>query len=213
MRHYSLIDTLIKNVDTAVQTLLVPNHRASERPFPDSEISEKPMSVKQKKHVAGLMRVNHSGEVCAQGLYQGQALTAKLPDVREKMNQAALEEVEHLAWCEKRLSDLGYKPSVLNPLWYTASLTIGALAGAIGDKWSLGFVVETERQVTKHLESHLSKLPEQDAKSSAILEQMKEDEMLHADMALEAGGAELPLPVKHLMTLVSKLVTKTSYRI
>ncbi len=159
------------------------------------------------------MRVNHAGEVSAQALYQGQAFTAKLPNVREKMQQAAIEENDHLIWCEERLKELNSHTSLFNPLWYAGSFTIGALAGSAGDKWSLGFVVETENQVVRHLEQHLNSLPTSDAKSKAILEKMKEDELHHATMALESGAAELPKPAKLLMKLTSKIMTKTAYRI
>jgi ubiquinone biosynthesis monooxygenase Coq7 len=157
------------------------------------------------------MRVNHAGEIAAQGLYQGQAATAELPEVRAAMEQAAEEENDHLAWCEARLAELGSRPSVLGPLWYAGAFAIGAGAGLVGDRWSLGFVAETERQVVRHLEEHLGMLPADDARSRAILEQMKEDELAHGSAALEAGGAELPRPVKALMGLVSKLMTRGAY--
>lgn len=171
------------------------------------------MEPSQSKHIAGLMRINHTGEVCAQALYQGQALTAKLPGVRDKMQQAANEEVDHLAWCQQRLNELDSSTSVLNPLFYAASFGIGAAAGIAGDKWSLGFVAETEKQVCRHLQSHLEQIPIQDKKSRAILDQMNEDEAKHATDALAAGGAELPPPIKAAMTLMSKVMTKTTYRI
>ena len=157
------------------------------------------------------MRVNHSGEVCAQALYQGQALTARNPDVKTALEQAAWEETEHLNWTETRIAELGGRTSLLNPLWYTGSLALGALAGSLGDKWNLGFLAETERQVEQHLDSHLGRLPQQDEKSRAILEQMKSDEIQHATTALEHGGAELPLPVKTAMKLSSKIMTSTTY--
>jgi ubiquinone biosynthesis monooxygenase Coq7 len=157
------------------------------------------------------MRVNHSGEVCAQALYHGQALTAKLPTVREEMQQAALEEQDHLAWCEDRLHELNSKPSVLNPLWYGLSFGIGAAAGIAGDKWSLGFVVETEKQVCAHLEEHLQRIPINDERTHAILTQMHQDEDQHRQQAQDAGGAELPPPIKHLMGFISKIMTKTSF--
>ena len=159
------------------------------------------------------MRVNHSGEVCAQALYHGQALTAKLPSVRIEMEHAAQEEEDHLAWCEDRLKELNSMPSLLNPVWYSLSFAMGAAAGIAGDKYSLGFVAETERQVSEHLLSHLSQLPEQDQRSKAILEQMNSDELQHRDTALEAGGVDLPKPVQILMTVISKTMTKTSYYI
>tara|TARA_B100000446_G_scaffold39947_3_gene35514 strand:+ start:18182 stop:18661 length:480 start_codon:yes stop_codon:yes gene_type:complete len=159
------------------------------------------------------MRVNHAGEVCAQALYQGQAMTAKLPQVRQEMELAAEEEVDHLAWCQERIENLGSHTSLLNPLWYGMSFGIGATAGLISDRMSLGFVAATEDQVCKHLQDHLSELPEQDAKSRAVVEVMLEDEAKHAHSALEAGGHRFPAPVKGLMSLVSKAMTKTSYRI
>jgi ubiquinone biosynthesis monooxygenase Coq7 len=158
------------------------------------------------------MRVNHAGEVCAQALYQGQALTAKLPAVREEMEHAADEEIDHLAWCQERLQQLDSHPSLLNPLWYGLSFGIGAAAGKISDRISLGFVAATEDQVCKHLEDHLQRLPEQDERSRAVVEQMLVDEEKHAHSALNAGGMRFPAPVKGLMTLVSKAMTKTSYR-
>lgn len=207
----TLVDKVIGVVDVALRSLCVPLNRQSERCNPADGIAESVMTLEEKRHVAGLMRVNHSGEVCAQALYQGQALTAKLPFVKDKMDAAALDEVDHLAWCEARLRELGKAPSVLNPVWYSASLMIGVLAGLIGDKWSLGFVAETEKQVTEHLKNHMRRLPKQDLKTNAILHQMQIDETLHADVAIDAGAAPLPLVVKKGMQFVSKLMTKTSY--
>ena len=157
------------------------------------------MSEADKRHAAGLMRVNHSGEVCAQALYQGQALTARNPEAVRALIEASEEETEHLAWCEKRLNELGSHKSFLNPLWYAGSFTLGALAGALGDKWNLGFLAETEHQVEGHLNEHLSELPEQDAKSRAIVEQMKADEISHGETALNLGGVDLPLPLRTAM--------------
>ena len=157
------------------------------------------------------MRVNHTGEVCAQALYQGQALTAQLVEVRERMEQAAMEENDHLAWCEERMKTLGSHPSIFNPLFYTGAFAIGAVAGKVGDRWSLGFLAETEHQVVEHLDAHLQRLPTQDAPSRAILQQMKEDEARHATHALEAGGARLPLPVRLLMRGFAKAMTGTTY--
>jgi ubiquinone biosynthesis monooxygenase Coq7 len=171
------------------------------------------LSDDERKHAAGLMRVNHSGEVCAQALYQGQALTAKLPKVRLEMEQAAAEEVDHLAWCQERLDSLDSQPSLLNPLWYGLSFGVGAVAGLVGDKVSLGFVAATEEQVCKHLESHLQSLPAQDEKSRAVVGKMLEDEAKHAHAALDAGGVNFPAPVKGAMTLMSKLMTEASYKI
>lgn len=211
MRASGLIDTLICEIDGALRTLLPPKHRVSTRTSPAKILTENPLSASEKKHIAGLMRVNHSGEVCAQALYQGQALTAQLDEVKEQMSQAAAEETDHLAWCEQRLSELGSKPSLLNPFWYTGSLLIGALAGLAGDKISLGFVAETERQVSAHLQRHLQGIPSKDKKTKAILERMQDDEEHHAQAAIVAGAAELPYIIKQLMRSVSKVMTKSSY--
>ncbi|BCA93956.1 2-nonaprenyl-3-methyl-6-methoxy-1,4-benzoquinol hydroxylase [Legionella antarctica] len=181
------------------------------RPSPAHEIADHPLSSSAKKHIAGLMRVNHAGEVCAQALYQGQALTAQLTHIKQQMVQAAAEETDHLAWCEERLVELGSKPSVLNPIWYSGSLLLGALAGLAGDQISLGFVAETERQVTAHLQRHLQTIPIDDKKTKIILEKMQEDEEHHATLAVAAGAAELPYLIKQLMRVVSKLMTKSSY--
>lgn len=210
MRHYTAFDQLISQADHALRTVLG-KPVITERPDPSANIADTKLSDNERKHAAGLMRVNHSGEVSAQALYQGQALTARLEEVRASMERAALEENDHLAWTEKRLDDLGSRKSLLNPIWYTGSFAIGAFAGAIGDKWSLGFVAETEHQVIKHLDEHLAKLPGADARSRAILEQMKEDEAHHATVALEGGGAELPWPVKKIMQAMSKVMTTTAY--
>lgn len=211
-RNLTLLDQLLTQADRALRTI-AGNNAASTRNSPAQGIEEAELDGGETKHVAGLMRINHTGEVCAQGLYQGQALTAKLEQVRNKMQEASDEEEDHLAWCRGRLKELNSHTSTLNPLFYGASFGIGALAGLAGDKWSLGFVAETEKQVCKHLESHLQKLPSQDEKSKAILEQMKIDEAKHATTATEAGGASLPLPVKLGMTLMSKVMTKTTYHI
>ena len=206
------VDKLLIQADAALRTIFG-NPPLSGRPYPAAGCSEAELSEQEKKHTAGLMRVNHSGEVSAQGLYQGQALTAKLPRVRLKMEQAAIEENDHLVWCEQRLNDLDAHKSLLNPVWYTGSFLIGATAGMLGDKWSLGFVAETEHQVVRHLDEHLELLAEDDDCSRAILEQMKIDEAKHATTALHHGGAELPAPVKKLMGLMSKVMTGTAYRV
>ena len=211
-RDYTPLDRLLMNVDMAVRTVFG-RPQTTERPNPADVIEEAELNEDERRHVAGLMRINHAGEVCAQALYQGQALTARLPEVRESMERAALEENDHLDWCEGRVKELGSHTSLLNPFWYAGSFAIGALAGAAGDKWSLGFVAETEKQVVRHLDSHLQQLPPRDARSRAILEQMKEDELHHATIALEAGGAELPGPVRALMGLTSRIMTGTAYRI
>lgn len=198
------------NIDQGLRTV-VGKPLVTERPNPADPIAEGALSAPQKQLAARLMRVNHAGEVSAQALYQGQALAARGDEVKSQMERSAQEENDHLEWCEQRLKELDSRTSLLNPVWYTGSLAIGALAGWAGDKWSLGFVVETERQVEKHLDSHLQQLPADDAKSRAILEQMREDEIHHAATALNAGGAELPPPVKALMKLTSKVMTKTAY--
>ncbi len=204
-------DALILQVDKALRTVFATS--ASRRPYPDAGLAEAEMSEADKRHAAGLMRVNHSGEVCAQALYQGQALTARNPEAVRALIEASEEETEHLAWCEKRLDELGSHKSFLNPLWYAGSFTLGALAGALGDKWNLGFLAETEHQVEGHLNEHLSELPEQDVKSRAIVEQMKVDEMKHADTAIAHGGVPLPMPVRQAMQLTSKVLTFAAYRV
>ncbi|HEC30005.1 MAG TPA: 2-polyprenyl-3-methyl-6-methoxy-1,4-benzoquinone monooxygenase [Gammaproteobacteria bacterium] len=211
-RRYNPIDRLINNLDQAIHTLFG-KPDISERPYPAINIEESEMDASKISHVSGLMRINHTGEVCAQALYQGQAMTARLTHVRENMERAALEENDHLDWCNNRLQELGGHTSYLNPLWYLGSFTLGATAGLVGDKWSLGFVAETEKQVVKHLENHLQKIPENDQRSRAILEQMKIDEERHGTMALNAGGMELPEPVKKLMGLTSKVMTTLAYKI
>lgn len=208
-RRYSPLDQLLIHLDNAVRTVWGAP-AVTERSDPADAIPEGELSDAEKRLSAGLMRVNHAGEVSAQALYQGQSLTAKLPTVRKKMERAAREENDHLAWCERRLKVLDSRTSLLSPLWYGGSFAIGALAGLAGDKWSLGFVVETERQVVKHLEEHLQQLPTADHQSRAVLEQMKEDELHHATAALQAGGAELPAPVKKLMAATSKVMTTTA---
>lgn len=204
-------DAFILQFDKALRTVFA--KAPTRRPYPDTGIAEVEMSEAEKKHAAGLMRINHSGEVCAQALYAGQALTARNPEAQRALLEAADEETEHLAWCEKRLDELGSHKSLLNPLWYAGSFALGAFAGALGDKWNLGFLAETERQVEGHLDSHLGLLPEADAKSRAIVEQMKIDEIKHADTALAHGGAPLPAPVRGAMQVTSKILTQAAYRI
>lgn len=211
-RRFSPMDNLIMNIDQGVRTIFG-KPDITERPNPADSATEHELSEAEKKRSVGLMRVNHSGEVAAQALYQGQALTARDKSTREQMQRCAQEEFDHLDWCEKRVKELGGHTSYLNPLWYAGSLTIGAMAGAVGDKWSLGFVVETEKQVGKHLEEHLKRLPEDDEKSRAVLEQMDIDEAQHAVTAQKAGAAALPPPVKAIMKLTSKVMTNTAYRI
>lgn len=207
----SAIDRLIIEFDKGLRTLFAP--APTVRPVPGRDLPEAALSEAEKRHAAGLMRVNHAGEICAQALYQGQALTARNPEAKAALTQAALEETEHLNWCATRLAELGSHTSRLNPLWYSGSLAIGMLAGALGDQWNLGFLAETERQVEAHLQSHLERLPAQDAKSRAIVEQMKIDEARHATTAIAHGGAPLPLPVRLAMKLTSKVMTTLAYRI
>lgn len=211
-RHYSPIDRLLLQADAAMRTL-IPNSSHASRPSPALTEPQSTLDAEQSRHIAGLMRINHTGEVCAQGLYQGQALTAKLPETREKMELAAEEEVDHLVWCEQRLRELGSQTSLLNPLFYGLSFAVGATAGAISDKVSLGFVAATEDQVCKHLDDHLQQIPATDPKSRAILEQMRIDEEEHATSALEAGGYRFPAPVKFGMSILAKVMTSSTYRI
>jgi len=203
------LDRLIVEFDKGLRTLFSQAH--SVRPHPDAMLPEATMDEAGKKQAAALMRVNHSGEICAQALYQGQALTARDPVVQRTLQRAAQEETEHLAWTARRVHELGGHLSLLNPFWYTGSLAIGAVAGLLGDRWNLGFLAETERQVGQHLQSHLDRLPPQDQKSRAIVAQMYADEVGHAGMASSLGGAELPQPVRLAMKLNSKVMTGTSY--
>lgn len=209
-RRLTPIDQVLINADHALRTLFG-RPQTTERPNPAENIPEADLTDEQRRHVARLMRINHTGEVCAQALYQGQALTAKLPDTRKRLERSAKEENDHLAWCAARLEDLGDRKSLLNPLWYAGSFAMGAAAGLAGDKWSLGFVVETERQVEDHLDEHLAQIPIDDEKTRTILEQMKADEVHHAQIAHAAGGAELPAPIRSAMRLTSKVMTGTVY--
>lgn len=209
-RQYSPFDQFIHGLDQALRTTLGPAPEPS-RPNPAAAHAEAELTAAERELAGRLMRVNHAGEISAQALYQGQALSARLPTVRDKMEQAATEENDHLAWTEERIRELGTHTSVLAPLWYAGSFALGALAGIAGDKWSLGFVAETEHQVIRHLDSHLARLPEQDVKSRTILEQMRTDEARHATTALAAGGATLPEPIRQLMALTSKTMTSTAY--
>ncbi|MGM0694767.1 MAG: 2-polyprenyl-3-methyl-6-methoxy-1,4-benzoquinone monooxygenase [Pseudomonadota bacterium] len=206
-------DNLIQQFDTVLRTL-VPHAAAPSRPSPATEeVHDEPLSDEERRHAAGLMRINHTGEVCAQALYQGQGLTARLPEVRDQMERAAQEEIDHLAWCDARLQELDDRPSLLNPLFYAASFGLGATAGVVGDRISLGFVAATEEQVGHHLEEHLVTLPPGDQRSRAVLRQMAIDEAHHAQLALEAGGARFPAPVKLGMKLMSKVMTKSVYQL
>ena len=209
-RHYTPVDDLLINLDQAVRTLFGQSATTG-RPNPAADAPPTELPPEERRLAGRLMRVNHTGEVCAQALYQGQALTARLTVVRDRMEQATIEENDHLTWCETRLQELDSRPSVLNPLFYAGAFAIGALAGATGDRWSLGFVAETEQQVVEHLNNHLERLPADDQPSRAILEQMKEDEARHAANAMAAGAARLPFPVRALMKGVSKVMTQTTY--
>ena len=217
-RQFSFLDQALIGADRGLKTLIKGSAKAA-RAMPQAKPSQADgtaaarQSEAQRRHTAGLMRINHTGEVCAQALYQGQALTAKSAQVREAMAQSAIEEVDHLAWCETRLKELGAHTSHLNPLFYAASFTIGAVAGAIGDSVSLGFVAATEDQVCEHLREHLAALPKEDEKTRVVLSQMLEDEAEHASKAMSAGGLAFPLPVKKVMTLMSKVMTKTTYHV
>lgn len=204
-----MLDLLITEFDKGLRTLLAP--APTLRAYPDDGLEEAEMSDAERRHALGLMRINHCGEVCAQALYQGQALTARDPAARETLKQAAWEETEHLAWTERRIAELGGHKSVFNPVWYAGSLAMGVTAGLLGDKWNLGFLEETEYQVEAHLNEHLESLPAQDAKSRAIVSQMREDEVRHAETAHELGAAKLPLPVKGLMHVTSLVMKKSSY--
>jgi ubiquinone biosynthesis monooxygenase Coq7 len=211
-RKQTLIDELIGQADQALRTVFG-EPAGTGRDDPARAAAEGDLTATGKATSLNLMRVNHAGEVCAQALYQGQALTAREEDTRRRMEQAAEEENDHLLWCRHRIHELGGHTSLLNPLWYTGSLALGAFSGLLGDKWSLGFLAETEQQVVRHLEGHLRRLPENDEKSRAILEQMKTDEGEHRATALNAGGVELPDPVKRMMTLASRVMTTVAYRI
>ena len=204
------VDNLIASFDNALRTLNgIYNNK---RPNPAADIAPAELSEAECKHVAGLMRVDHVGEICAQALYQGQAFTASDEQTRAHMLEAAQEEADHLDWCKQRLEELESHTSIFNPLWYAGSFAIGAAAGVAGKGWNLGFVVETERQVESHLDEHLKELPPQDERSRVILQQMKLDEVRHADDALHAGGKPLPEPVRQAMRLMSKVMTTTAYR-
>jgi len=209
-RAYTLADRLLIQFDQGLRTVFG-RPTTTGRPDPAENAHEGELTEQERTHGMRLMRINHCGEVCAQALYQGQALTAREPNVRDAMQVAASEENDHLAWCAARVETLGGRTSRLNPLFYLGSLSLGALAGAVGDRWSLGFLAETERQVVRHLEGHLKQLPEGDAVSRAIVEQMREDERKHATTAVQHGAAELPEPVKRFMGLASKAMTSTTY--
>lgn len=211
-RHYTAVDRLIGHLDQGLRTVFG-NPPTTGRPYPAEKVADTGLATEDRRHAAGLMRVNHCGEVCAQALYQGQALTARSDEVGAAMRRAADEENDHLAWCRSRLTELDSRTSLLDPAFYLGSLTMGIAAGTAGDRWSLGFVAETERQVVTHLSGHLGRLPESDLRSRAIVEQMRIDEGEHAEMAVGAGARELPGPIKGLMRLTARVMTTTTYRI
>lgn len=204
-----LPDQVVVEFDKILRAVFV--EARSRRPVPGDGVLEADLSDAERRHVAGLMRVNHCGEICAQALYQGQGLVSRNRSVREALCEAADEETEHLAWTERRIGELGGRKSLLNPLWYASALSVGVLAGRLGDRWNLGFLAETERQVEAHLEGHLRKLPARDRRSREILEQMKSDEAKHARTACHLGAAELPAPAKLAMRLAAKVMTNTAY--
>ena len=214
MRKLTFFDQIISEIDTSLRTAYA-KAPTTERENPSALMDGgEPLTESERKLSARLMRINHAGEVSAQGLYRGQALTAKRDDIREQLQRSAMEENDHLDWCENRLDELGSHKSYLSPFWYWGSFSIGAVAGSIGDKWSLGFVEETEDQVVKHLDQHIVQLPPKDLPSLVILQQMKEDEQHHADVAVSAGAAKLPWPIRRLMMpLMSKVMTKTAAKI
>lgn len=209
-RQYTFIDQLVMALDQQIKGRKSPNYHEF-RQNPANSVENVQLNAKQRRLSAGLMRVNHAGEVCAQALYQGQALTAENPEVRRVLLHAAHEESDHLHWCSERLQELESHTSYLNPFWYAGSFSMGTLAGLFGDAWNLGFLAETERQVESHLDSHLERLPAADLKSRRIIEQMKLDETGHARMAEDSGAKPLPEPVKRLMRLCSRIMTGTAY--
>lgn len=211
-RNFSPLDRFLTQIDSALRTATGQSVEAR-RANPAGQTPEVVMDESNRLHAAGLMRINHAGEVCAQALYAGQAATAKTPNVQADMQKAADEEIDHLSWCKERLNELDSAPSLLDPLWYAGSFAIGAVAGLAGDGWSLGFVKETENQVEAHLEGHIEKLPPEDARSRLILEQMKLDEARHAQMAVDSGAFDLPDPVRGLMKLTAGIMKAVAYRV
>lgn len=209
-RQLSPLDKLLIGANNALRTVATPAGHAA-RSNPAENVVDADLDAAQKKHAAGLMRVNHAGEIAAQALYQGHATVARDRNIEAQMQRAADEEFDHLAWCEQRIHELGFQPSRLSPLWYAGAYAIGAASGVLGDKWSLGFIAETEKQVCSHLDSHLEQLPEEDAKSRAIVKQMRDEEEEHGENAVDAGAAELPRPIIRLMRATAKVMTKTAY--
>ena len=204
------LDKLLSGLNTALKTVAAPAGRPA-RPNPAEGVAETDLTDAQKSHAAGLMRVNHAGEIAAQGLYQGHAAVARNKSIEEQMQHAADEEFDHLAWCEQRLTELDSQPSRLSPLWYAGSFVIGAASGVLGDRWSLGFIAETENQVCEHLTSHLDSLPDEDSRSRAIVEQMRDEEAEHGENARDAGAADLPEPIHRLMRVTARIMTRSAY--
>lgn len=209
-RNLGPLDRLLSGIDAGLRTIAAAGTRHT-RPNPAADISDADLSAGERTHAAGLMRVNHAGEVAAQGLYQGHASVARNATTEKQMREAAAEELDHLGWCEQRLEELGQAPSKLRPLWYGGAFAIGALSGVLGDRWSLGFIEETERQVSEHLNGHLQKLPRHDSRSRAIVRKMCEEEEIHGANARLAGAATLPAPIRGLMRLTAKVMTRTAY--
>lgn len=209
-RELSPIDRVLAGANNALRTIAAPAGRTA-RENPAAAIDDSDLNASERSHAAGLMRVNHAGEIAAQALYQGHATVARDKAIEQQMQQAAAEEFDHLAWCEQRLHELGEQPSRLSPVWYAGAFAIGAASGVLGDKWSLGFIAETERQVCAHLDSHLDGLPADDTRSRAIVEKMRDEEAEHGENAILAGAADLPGPVKKMMQFTAKIMTKTAY--
>lgn len=212
-REYSALDRGIMALDKVIGDLAKPGTKRQKRDYPAAACPKPALVERDRQHIAGLMRVNHAGEIAAQALYSAQALTARDENLKITLQQSADEEWDHLDWCELRLKELDDHTSYLGPVWYLGSFSIGLIAGSLGDKWNLGFLAETEYQVVKHLDEHFAQLPENDSRSRAVLAQMREDELHHAQVAEHAGAKKLPKAVKHLMSLTSKVMTKTAYRI
>jgi ubiquinone biosynthesis monooxygenase Coq7 len=212
IRRFSLADSLIRHVDKALNNIFC--KQSTQRPYPaEKSTDDSALSATEKQKAASLMRVNHAGEMAAQALYHGQSLTARDPSLKDKLYHASVEESDHLNWCRRRLDELGEHPSIFDPLWYAGSFAIGVTAGIAGDRWNLGFLEETEKQVVRHLDSHLERLPESDSRSRAIVEQMKIDEQGHADLAHDLGAAELPQAVQEMMKLTSKVLTRLAEKV
>lgn len=209
-RQLDPLDRFLSGIDSVLRAVASAPTRAS-RPNPATNVPETTLSADEKSHSAGLMRVNHAGEIAAQGLYQGHAAVARDHEIEQQMQEAANEELDHLGWCEERLGELGSGPSKLRPVWYAGAWAMGAASGILGDKWSLGFIEETERQVSEHLTGHLDRLPENDGKSRAIVSQMRDEEELHGANARDAGAAKLPRPVRRLMRLTARVMTGAAY--